>query len=357
MGLGGLLQALTAARSISRGRAARDKAARLQRVDLPAAGGIRVAGMAGGEFLTIGEVARSAGLTAKTVRFWSDQGLVPPAGRTAAGYRLYGPDALARLGLVRTLRDLGVGLADVRKVLDREITIGEVAALHAAALEVQVRALRLHQAVLRAVARRGITSAEEFQLMHQLANLSAAERRRMVTDFIDDTFAGIDVSPGFLTMMRGAMPDLPDEPTREQIDAWVELAGLVQDPDFRSRLRQTATTFARSRADGGAEPSAEASQALAVDLREKAGAAAEAGLDPGSAQAGPIVNDLVAAYARHVGRVDGPEFRAWLLEQLDAGSDQRYERYWQLLGVINGWPAQPPVTPAAGWLAEALRSQ
>jgi DNA-binding transcriptional MerR regulator len=178
-----------------------------------------VAGMAGGEFLTIGELARAAGLTAKTVRFWSDQGLLPPAGRTPAGYRLYDPGALARLGLIRALRDLGVGLAGVRKVLDREITIGEVAAVHAAALEVQVRALRLQQAVLRAVASRGITTAEEFQLMHKLANLSAAERRRMVTDFIDDTFAGIDVSPGFLTMMRGAMPDLPGEPTREQIEA------------------------------------------------------------------------------------------------------------------------------------------
>ena len=57
-------------------------------------------GMAGEGLLTIGELARSAGLTAKTVRFWSDQGLLPPAGRTPAGYRLYGPDALGRLGLI-----------------------------------------------------------------------------------------------------------------------------------------------------------------------------------------------------------------------------------------------------------------
>ena len=142
--------------------------------------------------------------------------------------------------------------------------------------------------------------------MHKLANLSAAERRRMVTDFIDDTFAGIDVSPGFLTMMRGAMPDLPVEPTREQSGAWVELAELVQDPGFRASLRQTATAFARSRADVAAEPGAEASQAMAVYLRERAGAAAEAGIEPGSAQAGPIVDDLVAAYARHFGRADGP---------------------------------------------------
>jgi len=229
--------------------------------------------------------------------------------------------------------------------------------VHAAALEVQVRALRLQQAVLRAVASRGITTAEEFQLMHKLANLSAAERRRMVTDFIDDTFAGIDVSPGFLTMMRGAMPDLPGEPTREQIEAWVELAELVQDPGFRASLRQTATAFARSRADVTAEPGAEASQAMAVFLRERAGAAAEAGIEPGSAQAGPIVDDLVAAYARHFGRADGPEFRAWLLRQLESGGDRRYERYWQLLAIINGWPRIDPVTPAWLWFADALEAR
>lgn len=54
-------------------------------------------------------------------------------------------------------------------------------------------------------------------------------------------------------------------------------------------------------------------------------------------------------------RAVGPELRAWLLEQLEAGSDRRYERYWQLLAVINGWPVQPAVTPAAEWLAAALR--
>jgi len=315
-----------------------------------------VAGMPDGEFLTIGELARAAGLTAKTVRFWSDQGLLPPAGRTPAGYRLYGSGALARLGLIRTLRDLGVGLAGVRKVLDREITIGEVAAVHAAALEVEVRALRLQQAVLRAVASRGITTAEEFLLMHKLANLSAAERRRMVTDFIDDTFAGVDVSPGFLTMMRTALPDLPGEPTREQIEAWVELAELVQDPGFRGRLRQTATTFAEARTDAGTEPSREASQAMAGLLREKVAAATAAGVEPGSAAARPVADELVAAYARLFGRPDGPEFRVWLLGQLEAGSDRRYERYWSLLAIINGWPRQPSVLPAAKWLAAALRN-
>lgn len=60
--------------------------------------------------LTIGQLARRTGLSVKTIRWYSDQGLVPPAGRTASGYRLYGVEALARLELVRTLRRLGIDL-------------------------------------------------------------------------------------------------------------------------------------------------------------------------------------------------------------------------------------------------------
>jgi hypothetical protein len=40
--------------------------------------------------LTIGQLARRTGLSVKTIRWYSDQGLVPPAGRTASGYRLFG---------------------------------------------------------------------------------------------------------------------------------------------------------------------------------------------------------------------------------------------------------------------------
>src|SRR5215472_18790971 len=101
-----------------------------KRVDSPAGGGCTVSCVAGGALLTIGELARLAGLPVKTVRFWSDEGLVPPAGRTPAGYRLYAPEALVRLGLVRTLRDLGVGIAAIHAILTREATIGEVAAAH-----------------------------------------------------------------------------------------------------------------------------------------------------------------------------------------------------------------------------------
>jgi DNA-binding transcriptional MerR regulator len=282
-------------------------------------------------------------------------GKTSPADRTPVGYRLYDSGSLVRFGLIRTLRDLGVDLAAIRKVLARELTVSEVAAAHATALEVQIRVLRLHQAVLRTVARRGTATPEEIQLMHKLAQLSGAERRRLINDFIDDTFAGLDLGPGFLPMMRGAMPDLPDEPAQEQVDAWVELAGLVQDAGFRASIRQAAAAQARAMAEAG-QPSPEESQQMATLLRERVAAATVAGIEPDSAEAQPVADDLVAAYARFTGRADKPQFRSWLLELLESSSDRRYERYWQLLAIINGWPAAPGVMPAAEWLIKALRS-
>src|SRR6267143_5868031 len=146
---------------------------------------------------SIGELARLTGLPVRTIRFYSESGLVPEAGRTPAGYRTYGREAAERLGLVRTLRDLGIDLPTIRKVLDREVSVASVAAAPAAALDLQIRGLRLRQAVLRAVAERGATNPQEVELLNKLAQLSDAERRRIIEDFHDDVYRGLDLDPKF----------------------------------------------------------------------------------------------------------------------------------------------------------------
>jgi hypothetical protein len=51
-------------------------------------------------------------------------------------------------------------------------------------------------------------------------------------------------------MLRTATPDLPDEPTTEQVEAWIELAELVPDADFAASIRRMAEHPAADRADG-----------------------------------------------------------------------------------------------------------
>jgi DNA-binding transcriptional MerR regulator len=308
--------------------------------------------MDGDARFTIGALARRTGLTVKTIRFYADTGLVPPTARSPAGYRLYDLASLARLDLVRTLRDLGIELAVVRQVLDREATVPEVAAAHADALDVQIRALRLRRAVLRAVAKRGSTP-EELDLMHTLARLSDDERRRLIDDFIDDTFGGVDANPDLVDLLRSTMPELPDDPEPEQVEAWVELAELTRDADFRAAVRRMAEYQAAEPARGD-ETGLHAELTEAV--RDAVGRAVEAGIDPGSATAGPIVDDLTARYAQTFGRPDDAALRRWLLTRLEIADDPRVERYWQLLAVINGWPVPASLGPVFSWFIAALRA-
>ncbi|MFE9957720.1 MerR family transcriptional regulator [Micromonospora sp. NPDC005299] len=299
---------------------------------------------------SIGDLARRTGLPVKTIRFWSDRGIVPPTDRGPTGHRRYGEAALARLELVRTLRDLGVDLSTVRQVVEREVGLPEVAAAHADALATQIRVLRLRRAVLTVVARRGSTAAQA-ELLHRLAGLAEAERRRLVDEFLDAAFAGL-ADPGFAGIRRSLTPALPDDPADEQVEAWVELAELTLDPDFRAGLRRLAEQHAADRA--GARGVRR--DAVAV-VREEVAPALAAGVDPASPRADPVVAAATSRYARLCGRPDDADLRRRLLDRLEAADDPRRERYLRLLSVVNGWPPVESLTPVLDWSIRALRAR
>ncbi|MFJ2307745.1 MerR family transcriptional regulator [Streptomyces sp. NPDC087787] len=307
--------------------------------------------MDGDTLYSIGELARRTGLTVKTIRFYSDRGIVAPTDRSPAGYRLYSIDAVARLDLVRTLRELGLDLPTIRKVVDRELSLPEVAAAHAEALAVQIRVLRLQRAVLTAVAERGSTP-EETELMHRLAQLSEDERRRLIGDFLNAVFGGLDAAPAFAGVMRSMTPELPDNPEAEQVQAWVELAEMSLDPGFRAAVRRMAEDQAaeQTRSDMMGPR-----RDIAAAVRDQAGPALTAGIDPASPQADPIVAEFTAHYAHLLGRPDDVELRRRLATRLERVNDPRRERYLQLLAVVNGWPAPESLAPVFDWSVQALR--
>ena len=299
------------------------------------------------ELFTIGQLARRTGVPARTVRFWSDAGLIPPAGRSAGGYRLFDSEAAARLDLVRTLRELGLGLDVVAAVLSRASTLGEVAATHVSALDAQIRALRLRRAVLSTVARHEST-VEEAALMHKLARLSAQERQRIIDDFVTEVFQGVDPGSPAMGVARGMrqMPaELPDDPAPEQVEAWIELGELVADDSFRRRARDMALAGPQA-----GLPDPQAGERLDHQLvAEHAGRALAAGIAPGSREGRAVLDQIVPPGTPPAGR-------ARLAETLETFTDARVERYWQLLAIINGWPQPPSVVPAFEWLIEALRA-
>ncbi|MEV5083518.1 MerR family transcriptional regulator [Streptomyces sp. NPDC056159] len=292
--------------------------------------------------LTIGELARVTGLTVRTIRYWSDEGALPPVARSTGGYRLYDAASVARLELIRTLRELGLGLADVRRVLAGERTVAEVAAAHVAALDAQIRSLKVTRAVLSTVARRG-SSAEEMTLMNKLARLSAAERRRIMEEFVEEMFHGLDTAdPEIRERMRHTAMDLPEDPTPEQVDAWVELAELVRDPEFRTQMRRAAEFNA---ADRGHETPAGASMWFVKRLVQLAGQARERGLAPEAPDADEVLDDLL-------GNAD----HAAVLARLEASHNTRLARYRELLATLKGTSA-PTYETEFAWVIAALRAR
>ncbi|MEV5964450.1 MerR family transcriptional regulator [Kribbella sp. NPDC051952] len=234
---------------------------------------------------SIGAVARLAGVSVKTVRYYSDQGLLASR-RTAAGHRRYDADAVARLELIRTLRALGIELATVRAVLERERTLADVLTAHAEAVALRIRTLRLQQAVLSVAAHRHSTP-EELELMHDLTAQSESERSALIADFLSST---IGDDPAFAAVRQNLTPVLPEDASPVQLEAWLELAALAQDEDFRAALRRLAVGY----------------QALAGDA--------------------PLRQD--------------PEYRARMLKLRRTEADPRWPRYLDLLADINGWSRQ-----------------
>jgi hypothetical protein len=162
------------------------------------------------------------------------------------------------------------------------------------------------------------------------------ERQRVIDAFVDEMVATIHPDdPERAAAMRAWLPaELPPAPSAEQVEAWVELSELAADPAVRRCLRAMED-----------EPRGELAHGSVL---EQVGAAVQAGIDPASARG----RELVAAIAGDL----PPQRWPALAGQVERYSDERFERYWALLMILNGQQAIPHAAPLFAWLAAALRA-
>lgn len=221
-----------------------------------------------------------------------------------------------------------------------ETTVAEVAAAHVTALDAQISSLKVTRAVLSSVARRGST-AEEMTLMNKLARLSAAERKRIMEEFVEELFHGLDsVDPAIQERMRSTAVDLPQEPTPEQVDAWVELAEMVQDPEFRAQMR-TVVEF--NAADQDHAAAAGRSLWFPMRMLQLATEARARGIAPESPEAAALLREVLG---------DGDP--AAVLARMESASNDRLARYRELLSTVKGAGTPSAHRAEFGWVVAAL---
>lgn len=112
-------------------------------------------------FHNIGEAARLTGVSAKMIRHYESIGLLPAAGRTFAGYRIYGDADLHRIRFIKRARSLGFPVRQIQALLglwdDRQRASAEVKKLalqHAEELAGRIREMQAMQRTLQELARR-----------------------------------------------------------------------------------------------------------------------------------------------------------------------------------------------------------
>lgn len=134
-----------------------------------------------GDRLSIGDLAAAAGLSVSAVRFYSDRGLLPPADVDASsGYRSYDERQVADASLIRDLRRLGMGLADVgtflgaRPAARRALLDGHLQGLEAQLRDARSAASALRTRLLRSEHPMSTTTIDARELRHALEQVLPA---------------------------------------------------------------------------------------------------------------------------------------------------------------------------------------
>ncbi|WP_037917974.1 helix-turn-helix domain-containing protein [Actinacidiphila yeochonensis] len=290
----------------------------------------------------MGELAERAGVTVKAVRFYSDSGLLPEAGRSAGGHRRYGPGALDRLGLIRSLRALGLPVPEVGRVLGQEDALADAVAGRLRRIGSQLAVLRWQEAALQSLQECGPGErAERLRLIGAVSvPPSTAALARFWRRWLPPRLPARLVA----AVVDGAVPRLPDDPTPAQVLAFTRLHALVSAPCTGTGHGQPAA----HRPDGGRP------EVLYDGLIEAYALASPRLRARRAPREGEALDCFVSAYARSRGTRDTPAFRRGLSRTLAA--DPRIDRYWELTAELSG-PSEPTAGAAHDWLCAALAAQ
>lgn len=185
----------------------------------------------------IGDVARAAGISTRTLRHYDAIGLLAPSGVGSDGRRSYDDDALVRLQRILLLRELGLGLAEIAAVLDRQ--------------DDESAALRTHLRWL---------VGEQERIGRQIASVerTLAAREKGEELMANQTFDGFDH-----TAHRDEVVDRWGESAYTQADGWWRGIDDEQRTAWQASSAALAADWTAAAGDG-VDPTSDRAQALAA---------------------------------------------------------------------------------------------
>ncbi|CAA9463098.1 MAG: Transcriptional regulator, MerR family [uncultured Rubrobacteraceae bacterium] len=253
---------------------------------------------------SIGELARRSGVPVKTIRYYSDVGVLPPSGVTEAGYRMYSEADRARLELIRTLRAAGFRLSDIAAMLEGKSETPDALRLQLETVDLQLRNLRRRRRLIKSALEDNEAVAKQSypDRVHALGLLEAREREAFLAEHLEKGLEGTLVDPeakaGF---WRAIVSGMPEELDDAQLAAWTELAKLASDESFVEALREQTKPISES-AEGDFDPSGW-NGAIAAAFEEAKRAVRE-GSPPTGESGQRAIREWIGASAWAVGRQD-----------------------------------------------------
>lgn len=308
--------------------------------------------------LKIGELASLSGVPIKTIRYYSDIGILPPSEISETGFRYYSGADAARLTLVRSLRESGFGLSRIQELLQNDLEVSTALTLQLHQIESKISHLQDQKTLLQMVLEHDDQDLlEHLNNTQVLARLDGRGRAQFLNTQL--TRALPEVQPkgewkSRLWLWQDGILRLPEKISGGQVRAWLELAELVLGDPFQTRLHELGETIWKRQ---WSRKNVTLWRLQQDEILLKVLKIAQSGQPPQGQLGQALVQEFVGVNAAFMGRAHDSNFSNYLLTLIDGITDPVFDRYWTLIGILR---KQTPVSmwckyQARAWLADGIR--
>ncbi|WP_260989866.1 MerR family transcriptional regulator [Paenibacillus xylanexedens] len=296
---------------------------------------------------SIGETAQMIDSTVKTVRYYDEIHLVKASFVNNSGYRFYTTEAIWRLQLVKTLRELRFGIDDIKKLLSGEISMETSLDWQIETLQTEVQALNGMIAILQNARSTAndyskdskTTPSPLLSHIHELVDIqkqNQQNRQQFVLTKIEEI--------GFMSTIPAAWQDAffhyfnqyilhPENLSAKQLMAWKELKELISSPEFIADLQSVEFLFVNI-AQHAIYTTKEWVR-LMHRIQKRLSIALKNNYEPHSSYVQAIVEDALQLYSHSNATNDGKAFLHTIKAHIDKLETENFKRSVRLCSKLS----------------------